>query len=175
MRDQSAGPAADFRTVIDTWREKFRPHPDGAELPPHHDYCLGCGPHNAHGHHLKVHRHGDAVIGVHTFDDRHVGAPGIVHGGAVATVLDDLYGFLLYLIGVPAVTRQLEVEYLAPVLIGTIYRLEACFSHRQGRKLFVTANLTDPGGRQIATSTALFIVVDVEHFAQADKRRASGS
>ena len=44
------------------------------------------------------------------FEDRHVGAPGIAHGGAVATVFDDLFGFLLYAVAELAVTRSLQVD-----------------------------------------------------------------
>lgn len=154
----------DLKSVIATWVEKFRPHAEGADLPCHHEHCLGCGPDNPHGHHLHVRRHGDGVVADHTFDERHVGAPGIAHGGAVATVIDDLYGFLLYLVGAPAVTRQLTVDYRAPVLIGMPYRLEAHLTSRDGRKIFVAANLTDPDGRPVATSTAVFVTVGVDHF-----------
>lgn len=158
---------ADMQALLATWAQKFRPHPDGAELPAHHDHCLGCGPDNPHGHRLQARRHGDGVAASHTFDERHVGAPGIVHGGAVATVIDDLYGFLLYLVGAPAVTRQLTVDYLAPVLIGTTYRLEGSVTSREGRKLFVAASLTAPDGRSVATSTAVFVTVGVDHFRPA--------
>ena len=157
----------DLETLLATWAEKFRPHPEGVDLPPHHEQCLGCGPDNPHGHHLQVSRHGDGVVADHTFDDRHVGAPGIAHGGAVATVIDDLYGFLLYLVGTPAVTRQLTVDYRSPVLIGTKYRLEARVTSQQARKLFLAATLTDLDGRTMATSTALFVTVGVEHFARS--------
>ena len=156
----------DLKALLATWPEKFRPHPEGVDLPPHHEQCLGCGPDNPHGHHLHVRRLGDAVVADHTFDDRHVGAPGIAHGGGVATVLDDLYGFLLYLVGTPAVTRQLTVDYQAPLLIGTPYRLEARVTSQEGRKLFVAASVTDPDGCQVATSTAVFIKVGVDHFAR---------
>jgi acyl-coenzyme A thioesterase PaaI-like protein len=146
--------------------EKFRPHPDGADLPPHHEQCLGCGPGNAHGYHLQVRREGDGVVAEHTFDNRHVGAPGIAHGGAVATVIDDLYGFLLYLVGTPAVTRQLTVEYRAPVLIGVSYRIEAHVGSQEGRKLFLAASVTDPDGHQVGTSTAVFVTVTPDHFTR---------
>ena len=38
---------------------------------------------------------------------------------------DDLFGFMLYRIGEPAVTRHLGVDYLGPVLFGTPYELRA--------------------------------------------------
>ncbi|WP_148576078.1 PaaI family thioesterase [Nocardioides caldifontis] len=156
-----------MRALIATWAQKFGTHPDGAELPAHHAHCLGCGPDNPHGHRLSVTRQGDGVQAWHTFDDRHVGAPGIVHGGAVATVIDDFYGFLLYLEGGPAVTRQLSIEYLAPVLIGTTYKLEAHVTRREGRKLLVAASASGPGDRPVVSSTAVFVKVGVEHFARA--------
>ncbi|MCJ0981040.1 PaaI family thioesterase, partial [Rhodococcus sp. ARC_M12] len=97
----------------------------------------------------------------------HVGAPGIAHGGAVATVLDDLFGFLLYTVGELAVTRRLELDYLAPVLLGTPYVLRAAVRSRDGRKLDLTATMDDAQGRSVATATALFVVVEVEHFMQS--------
>ena len=144
--------------------EKFRPYPDGADLPAHYEQCLGCGPDNANGHHLQVRRHGEGVVADHTFDKRHVGAPGIAHGGAVATVIDDLYGFLLYLVGAPAVTRKLTVDYHAPVLLGVPHRMKAQVNSREGRKLLVGAVVTDPDGIPVATSTAVFLIVPADHF-----------
>ena len=105
----------------------------------------------------------------HQFDQRHVGAPGIAHGGAVATVIDDLFGFLLYSVGELAVTRRLELEYLAPALLDTPYILRAAVRSREGRKLDLTSTMEDAEGRTVITATALFIVVDVEHFLQSQR------
>lgn len=152
--------------VLTSWKDKFRPHEDGAHLPPHHDHCLACGPENPHGHHLVVHRRGEEVHATHVFDQRHVGAPGIAHGGAVATVLDDLFGFLLYLTGAPAVTRQLDVRYDSPVLLGATYELVARMVRAEDRKLFLEAEMRDPSGGSVAFASALFLRVDVAHFRQ---------
>ena len=156
--------------LLASWHEKFRPDEDGANLPPHHDHCLACGPDNPHGHHLTVQRRGDEVHAVHVFDERHVGAPGIAHGGAVATVLDDLFGFLLYLTGSPAVTRKLEVRYDSPVILGTTYELAARVVRTEGRKLFVEADMSETGGPTVAFASALFLRVDVTHFDQGRPR-----
>lgn len=141
--------------------------PDGALLPPHAARCLGCGPDNPHGHHLQVRRDGERVVATHTFDKRHMGAPGIAHGGAVATVFDDLFGFLLFIVGELAVTRSLQIEYLAPVRLGVPYALTAGLDRREGRRMHVSAHLHAPHGREIATATALFMTVTVEHFTRA--------
>lgn len=152
--------------VIADWAAGFDQRAAEADvLPPHHPQCLGCGPGNPHGHHLQARRDGERVVSEHVFDARHVGAPGIAHGGAVATVIDDLFGFVLYLVGEPAVTRHLEIDYHAPVLLRRRYALEARLERRDGRKLFVRASGTDDAGRTAFTAQAVFIVVPLQHFA----------
>ena len=135
-------------------------------LPAHHPQCLGCGPDNPHGHHMHVWREQDRVRTRHVFDDRHVGAPGIAHGGAVATVLDDLFGFVLYVVGDLAVTRHLEVGYRAPVRLGVPYLLEAGLNRRENRKLFVSARGVDEDGALVVEAKAVFIVVEPHHFSR---------
>jgi len=155
-----------FEELIAGWTiGKRAPLPGSDALPSHHAHCLGCGQDNPHGHHMVVRRDGDmAVTTVHRFDQRHVGAPGIAHGGAVATVFDDLYGFLLYSIGELAVTRELQVEYLQPVRLDHDYRFRASVETRVGRKIRMVAALETSEGRVTATSRALFVTVGVEHF-----------
>jgi acyl-coenzyme A thioesterase PaaI-like protein len=155
-----------FDALLAAWdRENHLSRIEGSALPSHHAQCLGCGAENPHGHHLVVTPDGqDAVAATHTFDARHVGAPGIAHGGAVATVFDDLYGFLLYSIGQLAVTRKLEVEYLSPVLLGVKYTLRARLVERIGRKIHMAATLEDANRDPAARSNALFVTVDIDHF-----------
>lgn len=98
-----------------------------------------------------------------------------MHGGAVATVFDDLFGFLPYLVGTPAVTRQLTVEYLSPVLVGAAYRVEAGLTRREDRKFFVAATLSALDGAAVATSTAVFITVGMEHFARYGAGSTAGA
>ena len=140
---------------------------DGVTLPPHYPTCLGCGPDSEQGFHLQVRRDGDDVVAEHTFEGRHGGAPGIAHGGAVATVVDDVLGFLLYVARAPGVTRRLEVDYLKPVLLGVPYVVRAQLDSRDGRKLWVSCTGTDPSGTVAFRGTGLFIVVALSHFAQA--------
>lgn len=137
-------------------------------LPPHHPQCLGCGPDNPHGHQLHARRSGDHIVAEHIFDTRHVGAPGIAHGGAVATVFDDLFGFTLYLVGEPAVTRRLTVSYSRPVLLGVEYALKAWVVTRNGRAVELSAHLRPVDEeRPVARADAEFAIVGLEHFVQA--------
>ncbi|MHA6794325.1 PaaI family thioesterase [Pseudonocardia bannensis] len=109
-------------------------------------------------------RAGDAVVTDVTFDERHIGAPGLTHGGAVAAACDDLFGFVLYVVGEPAVTRSLQVDYLAPVPLHQTHRITARLDSRDGRKLHMIAEGAAPDGPIRFTARATFVVVQLAHF-----------
>jgi acyl-coenzyme A thioesterase PaaI-like protein len=138
-------------------------------LPPHWPTCFGCGPEAEAGLHAVTRKVGEEVHCSYTFTTRHEGAPGIAHGGAVAALVDDVCGGLLFVVREPAVTRTLNVEYLRPVLVGVTYDLVARVDRREGRKLFVTCEGTDPEGTLTFRGGGLFLVVDLTHFDAATR------
>lgn len=153
------------RSTTETDRDDDPPSaPDHAQLTPHSDQCLGCGPGNPAGIAMRVFREDDAVYSDVVFAARHVGAPGLAHGGAVATACDDLFGFLLYVVGEPAVTGSLQVDYHSPAVLGTSYRIRARLERRDGRRLHMLATGSDSDGRVCFESRAVFIVVPLAHF-----------
>ncbi|MGN7132509.1 PaaI family thioesterase [Rhodococcoides corynebacterioides] len=135
-------------------------------LPPHSPHCMGCGPDNPAGLQLEVFRSGDEVYTDMAFDERHIGAPGLAHGGAVAAACDDLFGFTLWIARTPAVTRNLTVDYLAPVPLHRPLRIRAHVREVDGRKLHLRATGTADDGTEMFTAQAVFITVSIEHFAR---------
>ena len=134
-------------------------------LPPHHPNCLGCGPENPGSLGLRLAIEGERVTGEVTLDERHQGAPGFAHGGAVATALDDTLGTLLVVLGQPGVTAQLEVNYRRPAFLGRRFRLEAEVERVEGRKIHMAAWMREDG-EVVADARALFIQVEPDHFLQ---------
>ncbi|WP_300012589.1 PaaI family thioesterase [Pseudonocardia sp.] len=165
----------DSDAVADRWRARFAAASaaarNGDVLPAHNPECLGCGPDNPHGFHLQVLGDGERVRAEHVFDRRHVGGPGVAHGGAVAAVLDDLCGFVPFALGHVAVTRHLGVDYRAPVVLGAPYALTAWLVRREGRKLFVRAEGHTAAGELAFSADGLFLEVDSGHFERATATR----
>lgn len=135
-------------------------------IPEHHPHCLGCGSENPAGMGLRLRLDGEVVRGEVTFDRRQQGAPGIAHGGAVTTVLDDAVASLLVVLGTPAVTANINVSFRAPTLLHHPLTVEARATGRDGRKLHLGARLLDEHAAVVAEAQALFLVVDLEHFAK---------
>ena len=67
-------------------------------LPPHYPTCFGCGPDAEFGMHVVARKVGEEIHATYTFSPKHSGAPGIAHGGTVAALVDDVCGFLLFVV-----------------------------------------------------------------------------
>jgi acyl-coenzyme A thioesterase PaaI-like protein len=131
----------------------------------HHPHCLGCGPENPGTLGLRFELDGERVRASLRLDERHSGAPGFAHGGALATALDDTIGTLLVVLRRPAVTARLEVDYRRPAFLERDYEVEAWIERVDGRKLHLAGEVRDADG-VVADARALFLEVDLEHFAQ---------
>lgn len=135
-------------------------------LPVHAPGCFGCGKDNPCGLGLEAWEDNGEIRGRVTFDQHHRGAPSFAHGGAVATAIDDCLGFLLYIVGTPAVTAKLEVNYRRPVTLDTEYDLHAWQTGEEGRKLYLAIDMRDKAGTIVADGTGLFVKVSMEHFTK---------
>ncbi|HVE99345.1 MAG TPA: PaaI family thioesterase [Mycobacteriales bacterium] len=136
----------------------------GTDLPPHYRHCFGCGNEHPTGLHLRVRTGaGLRIEGEFTVGGEHQGAAGLAHGGLLATAFDETLGYLMWLIGQPAVTGRLEVDYRRPVPVGTTLRIAAEVTGAAGRKIYTRATGAVDG--QVAVEArGLFVTVAFEHF-----------
>lgn len=132
-------------------------------LPPNHPGSFGTGPENPAGLRLTYERHGDVVRTTITVAKHFEGAVGIAHGGIVATLLDDVMGTVMAAVGGPAVTAQLDVTFLLPVLVERPLRVEGWLADVDGRKHRLVGRVIDEG-RVVAVGRGLFVGVGAEHY-----------
>jgi len=141
--------------------------PPGTVLPPHYSRCYACGDEHPGGLHLSATvGSGVRVAARFTVTDLHQGAPGLAHGGLLAAAMDETLGYLLWLLGTPAVTARLEVDYRLPVPVGTELLLAAECLGVRGRKVWSRGTATLPNGRVAVRAEALFLAVGLEHFTR---------
>lgn len=119
---------------------------------------------------LEVRRAGDEVVATATLRAAHEGAPGRSHGGVVAALFDDVFGFVLNLYPQPAFTGELTVRYQAGVPIGVPLECRVRLAERDGRKWRMTGELT-AGEQVLATARATFITIDRAVFAAGASHR----
>ena len=126
--------------------------------------CFGCGPANDTGLQLIFQLAEDgSVVGLPTVSDRFEGPAGYVHGGIIATMLDETMSKSVRAKGLTAMTRQMEVEYLRPVHSGSPIRLEGRLLRSEGRKHWTEARILCARGHVLAKATGLFIEIHTGH------------
>lgn len=122
--------------------------------------CFGCGEANSTGLQLQFFLAEDGtVICPATIPDRFEGHPGYLHGGVIATLLDEIMSKVMRSRGLLAMTRHMEVDYKRPVPSCTEVRLEGRITHHEGRKHWAEAKILDGDGRLLASGKGLFVEV----------------
>jgi acyl-coenzyme A thioesterase PaaI-like protein len=94
--------------------EEIDPLMFGREQP-----CFGCSPNHPIGLKLRFWRDDNVVITRFCPDDRYQGPPGILHGGLVTTVADELAAWTIVVLrGRMGFTASLDGRFRGPIRIG---------------------------------------------------------
>jgi len=121
---------------------------------------------------LDMHRHGDEIEARVTLRSAHEGAPERSHGGIVAALFDDVFGFVLGIVKEPAFTGDLYVRYHLPTPLFRELSCRVRLADRDGRKLYLTGELSDvEAGVVVASAKATFIAVDPSVFSSITAAR----
>jgi len=125
--------------------------------------CFGCGPANPSGLHLEFLLAPDgSVVSMATVTDAFEGPQGYVHGGVIATLLDETMSKAVRARGLTAMTRHMEIDYKRPVPSGVPVRLEGSVVRSEGRKHWTEAAVLNADGTPLAQGKGLFIEVRAE-------------
>lgn len=117
---------------------------------------------------LRLRVVGDVRNGIEaevTIVPAHQGAPGLTHGGVLATAMDEAMALAIWrMLNRPYVTARLETSYLVPVPLGTLLRITATCTALHGRKAYTEANArtAGSGGPVLVHATALWVAPDLE-------------
>lgn len=138
--------------------------------------CFGCGLLNEHGLRLSFFPHErGGVRAEFTPAARFEGYDGMVHGGVISTVLDEVMAWSLYRQETWAVTGELTVRYRSPIRVGEATRAVGWMTGRRGRRIEMAGEIVRASdGAVLARATAVFVAVP-ELQAEAWRQRYLGS
>jgi uncharacterized protein (TIGR00369 family) len=114
--------------------------------------CFVCGEKNAAGLKLRLrmdHERGESAAEV-TFPAHFQGWAGVVHGGLLATVLDEALIYAAGARGFKCVTGEVTVRFIKPASTGVTYALRGRFVEDKGRIVLAESSLLDADGKEIA-------------------------
>ena len=90
------------------------------------------------------------------------GAPEIVHGGAIASVIDEAMGGVAFLNHLPAVTVSLTLNYRRPLSVETNMYITTTIEKTEGKKVYIMGKMFDGDGVLFADSKGIFVKVPNE-------------
>ena len=130
-------------------------------------YCFVCGVENPHGLHLVFKQTGPGEISAdYIVPEQFQGYPGVVHGGIVAAMLDEISGrahmgddpnkprFMF--------TARLELRYRKNVPVGQPLHLVGRAQKSKGRTATASGQIFGPDGTLLAEAEALLVDVPGE-------------
>jgi acyl-coenzyme A thioesterase PaaI-like protein len=118
--------------------------------------CFGCSQTNPIGLKLRFRRRGDTIVAHYIVGEHHRGAPGIAHGGILATIVDEVScAAVAFLEATYVVTGELSIRYLRPCPVEVPLEISARIGERHPRYLVVTAEVRRDG-EVLARSTGKF-------------------
>lgn len=127
---------------------------------PNSRHCFVCGLENPVGLRLAFYSTGPGEVACEYSAPEHFqGYPGVVHGGIVASMLDETVGraamegdsnrFMM--------TAKLEIRYRQPVPTGTPLRVVGRLVSRRGRVAHATGQIVLPDGMVAAEAQAMLV------------------
>jgi uncharacterized protein (TIGR00369 family) len=99
------------------------------------------------------------VVSFPTVASIYDGHPGYLHGGIIATLLDEAMSKAVRATGKTAMTRKIEVEYLRPVPSGAELRIEGCIVRSEERKHWTEARILNARGTVLAQAQGFFLEI----------------
>ncbi|WP_251182168.1 PaaI family thioesterase [Anaerocaecibacter muris] len=132
--------------------------------------CLICGMNNSAGVRGQFYNMEDGSVGgLFTFREEHQSYPGRVHGGMLATMIDELAGRVLW-VDCPdkiAVTMDINVKYRKPVPYNTPLKGRGMYTERLSRAYSAKCYIMDMDNNILAEGIAKYLILPVEKVCDA--------
>jgi uncharacterized protein (TIGR00369 family) len=117
--------------------------------------CFVCGEKNPIGLKLRIRtdaERGESTADV-TFPEHFQGWSKIVHGGLLASVLDEAMIYAAGAKGLKCVTGEMTVRYVKPASTGVAYTLKGRFVEDKGRIVIAESALFDGDRQEVARAS----------------------
>ena len=120
-------------------------------------HCFACGDMNEYGLHADITTNDDNTSNCKiTVPSRFQGWKGMVHGGIISTLLDEISIYACRKISLRGVTAEIDVKFRKPVPIDTELELKAKVTEIRRKMVSVQAELLVDGVVHATADTKVF-------------------
>ena len=126
------------------------------------NWCFACSPNNPIGLHLEFQEINDTYQTSFTGKKEHQGYDGILHGGIISTLLDEVTARYIYAKGLRALTARLEIRYRCPTPIGVPLTITGRINRVHGKMYELVGKIKLADGTVTAEGKSTVIVLKDE-------------
>lgn len=119
--------------------------------------CFVCGKDNPVGLQLPYYYDGEMARAELVIGDRYAGYPGIVHGGIVTALLDEIMEKAIEGLKIWAVTANLNVSFRQPTPTNEVLQLTGWITKPGSRVFRTAAKITLVDGKILAEAEGVFV------------------
>ena len=124
---------------------------------PSYPGCFVCGRDNPYGIHLPLWVENDEVKGEFTPEEKFCGFKGVIHGGIITAVLDEILWWASARVrNEPVVTKKITVHFLRPVTLGRPFGLLSEIDETQDKETLCSA-LMKRDGKLFARAEGVYV------------------
>ena len=124
---------------------------------PYTHQCFVCGADNPHGLRLRFRFEAGEIRAEFVPREAHAGYKGIVHGGVVASALDEvMFWAAAYATRQFHVSVEMQIRWSRKVAVGGAYRLVGRLEREQRKFCFTEGELREPTGAVCATASGRY-------------------
>ncbi|MCB1326424.1 MAG: PaaI family thioesterase [Spirochaetales bacterium] len=126
----------------------------------HHRICFGCGPDNPHGlgADFRFDEDNGEVRFSYTPGPFLTGAPGFVHGGILASIMDEAQGVLCFHIGHIVMTEQLTLKYHRATPLEKAFQVRAWITSVRRRRMYTRATIHEGETLLVSSRAAWYLL-----------------
>ena len=122
--------------------------------------CFACGPRNTIGLGLRFEPRGDEMIGEFLPQDCHQGYRGMVHGGILSVLLDEVMAHVLKQQGKKALTATMQVHFKQIARVGERLQIRGRLLREKSRMLELEAEVWTEDGELVASATGKWMKIE---------------
>jgi uncharacterized protein (TIGR00369 family) len=163
--EEAAVEAAAVQTAVLSY-EDFR-------IRPHH--CFACGELNEVGLHLRLNLEPGKCWTELALPRRFEGWEGIIHGGILSTILDEVMAWSLVSHDNWGVTARMSIDFRKPVTVGQAIRAEGWITESRRRIQVTAGRIVDAeSGVELAVAQATYVAATEVHKRELKERYGLG-
>ena len=129
--------------------------------------CFGCSPRNEKGLKIKVSLEDNKCVSYTIISEHYCGFNGILHGGVIATLLDEISAFTITLfLKRTGVTTEANIKFYKPIKVNTLIRVEGQITDYNNGRAIVNSIIKSIDESVLATCETKFLLPEISSLAK---------